>query len=390
MENNPTEIKTSARVNAVEDYYFAQKLAEINRLKNAGRSIINLGIGNPDLPPSEHVVNTLISCIASPNAHGYQSYNGIPALRNAYTAWYNRHFGVSLDAEQEILPLMGSKEGIAYLSLALLDPGDIVLVPDPGYPAYAAAAKLAGASVLHYDLLASNDWMPDFAQLEKLCCKKVRLMWINYPHMPTGTNASLEQLRKLSGFAHEKQIILCNDNPYCLLQKEKAISLLHVADGSQYAAELNSLSKSHNLAGWRMGVLCANKKIIAAVSKVKNNIDTGMFLPLMQAATEALSAPDSWYINLQMTYEARRKVAENLCTALGCAYRKRQTGMFLWASIPDSFSHAADFTEYLLGKHGIFVAPGHIFGNNGKKYFRVSLCSSTAIIKEAANIISKS
>lgn len=380
---NRSVIQPSSRTLLVQEYYFSRKLKEIAEMRRAGLDVINLGIGSPDMPPSDAVIKILSQNASDPHNHGYQSYNGIPALRSAFASWYKKYFNVVLDPESEILPLIGSKEGIMHVSMAFLDPGDEVLVPDPGYPAYAAAARLAGGVVRTYDLAEEGGWQPDIEKIEKSGADRVKIMWINYPHMPTGQRASKSLFRELVSFAARNNILLCNDNPYSFVLNDKHLSILSVEGSREVAMELNSLSKSHNMAGWRVGMLGGAAGYISAVLKVKSNMDSGMFQPVQAAAAEALEAPDEWYKELNAVYRKRRLVAEQIMKALSCSFDPHQTGLFLWGRIPDSFADATVLTDRLLHEAGVFITPGSVFGNNGSNYIRISLCATEEILVSA-------
>lgn len=384
-------IQPASRLSLVKEYYFSAKLAEIARMRNQGIDVINLGIGSPDLPPSDNVIETLKKNASDSHNHGYQSYNGIPQLRQAFARWYNEHFDVTLDPEGEILPLIGSKEGIMHISMAFINPGDEVLVPDPGYPAYAAAASLAGGVPRRYSLTAGNGWYPDIDALESEGVEKVRIMWVNYPHMPTGATATEELFRDLVVFARRHSILLCNDNPYSFILNDDRLSLLSIPGAMEVALELNSLSKSHNMAGWRIGMVAGDRTFISNIIKVKSNMDSGMFQPLQAAAAEALAAPAEWYSELNNVYRRRRLAAADLMAALSCSYEKEQAGLFLWGKIPGHYADAVAMTDELLGKYHLFITPGIVFGSNGKDYIRISLCATEETLGKAlSRITSKS
>ncbi len=375
-----TTIKAAARTGLVNEYYFSAKLAEIARMRGQGIDVINLGIGSPDMPPAENVRDELTVSATDRNNHGYQSYRGIPRLRNAFADWYARYFRVDLDPETEILPLIGSKEGIMHISMAFLDPGDEVLVPDPGYPAYGAAARLAGGTVRYYDLKEETGWLPDIKAIETEGVERVKMMWINYPHMPTGTKATPALFGELADFAQRNGILLCNDNPYSFILNNEHLSILSVPGAAETALELNSLSKSHNMAGWRIGMVAGNSVFINDILKVKSNMDSGMFLPLQAAASVALSASDSWYESLNEMYKRRRKKAAEIMDSLSCSFDDAQAGLFLWGRIPTRYADATALTEELLHERHIFITPGSIFGNNGARYIRISLCATEEIL----------
>jgi LL-diaminopimelate aminotransferase len=380
-------IKPAERVNLVTEYYFSQKLKEIDLMREKGLDVINLGIGSPDRPPSKNVIDTLYANALKPGNHGYQSYIGIPALRKAFSEWYMRYFGVELNAADEILPLVGSKEGIMHISMAFLNEGDEVLIPDPGYPAYAAATRLAGGKARYYNLTEETAWLPDLKAIEAEGLVNVKLMWVNYPNMPTGKKASKENFTELVTFARKHNILLCNDNPYSFILNENYISILSVKGAKEIALELNSLSKSHNMAGWRIGMVAGNSVYLKSILKVKSNMDSGMFQPLQAAAAEALSASESWYTEVNDTYGKRRVVAEEIMISLGCTYDKSQSGLFLWGKIPESYSGSEELAELILQKARVFITPGFIFGKNGNNYVRISLCATEEVLKQACNRI---
>lgn len=376
-------IKPSSRTGLVNEYYFSAKLAQIAKMRLEGADVINLGIGSPDMPPAQEVTGELSRSAAMANNHGYQGYRGITSLREAFAEWYKRYFGVTLDQATEILPLMGSKEGIMHISMAFLDPGDEVLVPDPGYPAYSAAALLAGGKVRKYNLSEEKGWLPDITAITAEGVDRVKIMWINYPHMPTGAKASPEAFEELVAFALRHSILLCNDNPYSFILNSNHLSIFSVPGARETALELNSLSKSHNMAGWRIGMLAGNSDYINAVLKVKSNMDSGMFQPLQAAAAIALALPDSWYARLNEAYTRRRTAAAGIMTALGCTFSEAQSGLFLWGRIPDSYSDAEELTEELLHTIHLFITPGSVFGENGRRYIRISLCANEELLGRA-------
>lgn len=382
MNENPI-IRAASRTRLVEEYYFSAKLAEIARMRQEGADVINLGIGSPDLAPAGEVTAELAHCASMEDNHGYQGYRGIPSLRKAFAEWYSRYFGVVLDPASEILPLIGSKEGIMHISMAFIDPGDEVLVPDPGYPAYAAASKLAGGTVRKYDLTEERGWLPDLEAIEAEGVEKVKIMWVNYPHMPTGARASRRLFEKLVKFARRHRILVCNDNPYSFILNSDHLSILSVPGARETALELNSLSKSHNMAGWRIGMLAGCSSYIDNVLRVKSNMDSGMFRPLQAAAAVALAAPDEWYASLNEIYLRRRMSVEEMMTELGCTFDSSQSGLFLWGRIPDSRRDAEELTEELLHRNHLFVTPGSVFGDNGRRYIRISLCAGEDTLKMA-------
>lgn len=375
-------INPANRLNNTREYYFATKLREIARRRAAGEPIINLGIGSPDMAPAGAVIDELKAQAEDPHVHGYQSYSGIPELRQAFAGWYQKHFKVALNPENEILPLMGSKEGIMHISLAFLNPGDTVLVPDPGYPAYAAVAGIVGAKVLKYNLTEHREWLPDFDELESLAQQRPKILWLNYPHMPTGTLASNLLLEKVLAFASKHKILVVNDNPYSFILNNNPCSILSVAGAKEVAIELNSLSKSHNMAGWRIGVAAGKAEYIKNILAIKSNMDSGMFKPLQLAAVKALKSNDSWYSDLNNIYRKRQKLAFEIFDRIRVEYRKNQSGMFIWGRIPERFKDAYELSDFYLDAHAVFITPGAIFGQNGKQYVRISLCSPAEILNE--------
>ncbi len=381
------KVKPAIRTESVSEYYFSAKLRQIDRMKNDGADVINLGIGSPDQPPSENTIARLASEAARPDVHGYQSYIGAPALRKAFSDWYLRYFNVKLDPESEILPLIGSKEGIMHISMAFVDPGDEVLVPNPGYPTYSSVTKLTGGKIRYYDLMESRGWEPDFESLENENIERVKLMWINYPHMPTGTRGSMKLLEKFVSFAHRKNILIVNDNPYSFILNREYNSILAVNGARDVALELNSLSKSHNMAGWRIGMLGGNSEYLKSVIKVKSNMDSGMFLPMQLAAAEALGNPESWYDVVNKKYRERRKIAGSIMDLLSCSYDSEQVGLFLWGRLPREVQSCEDFVEDILNNTHVFLTPGFIFGSNGDRFIRISLCATEKRLGEAAERI---
>ena len=380
-------IPLAHRADQTQEYYFSVKLAEVRRLQAAGHDVINLGIGNPDMMPSANTLDALSYSVQQPTAHGYQPYKGTPALRQAITQFYKHTYGVALNADTEILPLIGSKEGITHLSLTFLNEGDGVLVPELGYPAYRAVSRMVGANVREYPLLEHDGWQPDWEAMTDLVTEmpdRTKIIWLNYPHMPTGAPATHKLFERAVRFAHEYKILLCHDNPYSLiLNKKPPISLLSVDGAKEVAVELNSLSKSHNMAGWRIGWLAGAKSYIDAVLTIKSNIDSGQFKPLMDAAAEALTNSDDWHQERNAVYQGRVEAVHALLNTLGCTYSTDQEGLFIWAKLPDSVESAeALVDELLLTKH-IFIAPGFIFGPKGNRYVRVSLCMTKERIDEA-------
>lgn len=377
------KIKTAKRLQQVGEYYFSRKLKEIAQMREKGVDVINLGIGSPDRAPSGEIIDTLVVESRKPENHAYQSYAGIPELRQAFAGWYQKYFDVELQPEGEILPLMGSKEGIMHLSMAFLNPGEQVLIPNPGYPAYAAVARLLGAEVLPYDLAEKNQWMPDFEQIEKQDLSKVKMMWVNYPHMPTGTPATTALFEQLVAFGLKHHILVVNDNPYSFVLNNHHLSILHVEGAKETAMELNSMSKSHNMAGWRIGMLAGKAEYVQAVLQAKSNMDSGMFRPLQLAAVKALSLDASWYKQLNDTYRKRRALAFELLDVLKCTYAPHQVGMFVWARVPHEMDDGESLSDKVLNRGAVFVTPGFIFGSAGRKYIRISLCATESRLKEA-------
>jgi hypothetical protein len=377
------KVKPADRTCNVQEYYFSKKLKEIEVMRNSGIDVINLGIGSPDMAPSESTITRLVNEAQKPTSHGYQSYNGVPALRKAFADWYLKYFNVKLDPDNEILPLMGSKEGIMHISMAFVNPGDEVLVPDPGYPSYSSVTNLVNGIIRNYDLEERNSWLPDFDILECSDLSKVKLMWVNYPHMPTGTKGSQILFERLVSFAHKHNILLCNDNPYSFILNKDYQSLLYVDGAKEVALELNSMSKSHNMAGWRLGMVAGHREYINSILKVKSNMDSGMFLPLQLAAVEALNNQDSWYEMVNSVYKKRRRIAEEIMDILGCRYSKDQVGLFVWGRLPDKIPDCEAFVDKLLKNAHLFITPGFIFGKQGERYVRISLCSNERKLVQA-------
>ncbi len=384
-------IPLAQRAGQTEEYYFSVKLAEVRQLIAAGHDVINMGIGNPDMMPSEGTLTTLAEVAHRPDAHGYQPYKGTPALRQAIAQFYAHTYGVSLDPDTEILPLIGSKEGITHISMTFLNEGDGVLVPELGYPAYRAVSKLVGANVQEYPLQEHNGWQPDWEVMSDLVSQHAtKIMWLNYPHMPTGAPATPALFERAVRFAHDNRVLLGHDNPYSLVLNKKApISLLSVDGAKDVALELNSMSKSHNMAGWRVGWLSAAKPYIDAVLTIKSNVDSGMFRPLMDAATVALQNPDTWHADRNAVYAGRLSAVYAFLDALGCTYATDQEGLFIWAKLPDSVTSAEELVNRLLLEQHVFIAPGFIFGPKGMRYVRVSLCIDEARIRAAVERVSK-
>ena len=376
-------IDPAARIQGVEEYYFASKLREIRQMNLTGETVINLGIGSPDLPPAAAAIEVLQEQALLPENHGYQPYNGVPELRKAIANWYKRYYSVELDPDREVLPLFGSKEGLMHIAMAFLGPGDHALVPDPGYPAYAAVTRLAGAKVKTYPLLPENDWLPDLDYIELMGYEKAKVMWINYPHMPTGKKGSRELFRQLVQYARANNILLVNDNPYSFILNEEPISLLETEGAMNISLELNSLSKSHNMAGWRIGMAASNKDFISYVLRVKSNMDSGMFRPLQEAAAKALDCDPSWYEQVNKVYAQRRSLVFELMDILGCSYDAKQVGLFVWGRIPSKYARGQELSDLLLEKADVFITPGFIFGSMGEQYIRISLCTTLERLSES-------
>ena len=375
-------IEVAKRLQNVEEYYFSKKLREVALLKAQGKPIISLAIGSPDLKPPFKATLALQDCLVDEKAHQYQSYQGLPELREEISNFYKKQYKVDLSSQTEVLPLMGSKEGIMHISMAFLNKGDKVLVPNPGYPTYAAVAKLLEAKPVYYDLKEEDNWQPDFAALERLDLKRVKIMWINYPHMPTGSNADNKFYDKVIAFGKRHDILIVNDNPYSFVLNEKPISILRYKDAKEVCLELNSLSKTFNMAGWRVGMLVGNYDFISAVLRVKSNMDSGMFYGIQKGAIEALKCSHMWFKSLNSVYQTRRELIWKLANKLNCTFDKDSSGLFVWARIPSGFK-SEEFTDMVLKEHSIFITPGTVFGSNGESYVRFSLCASEDIIKDA-------
>lgn len=382
-------INPASRFGEVEEYYFSKKLREIAQMQKEGKKVLNLGIGSPDLPPAPAVIQTLNEQSRRTDTHAYQSYSGLPELRRAFAEWYQKWMQVELDADTEILPLMGSKEGIMHISMTYLEAGDLVLVPDPGYPAYAAVGKLTGAEVLTYELKPELGWQADLALLEKQDLSRVKIMWLNYPNMPTGAQADSTYFEKLVALARKHRFLLVNDNPYTFILNDKPQSLLAVEGAKEVALELNSLSKAHNMAGWRVGMIAGDRQYLQQILRFKSNMDSGMFKPLQLAAVEALGQDAAWYDELNAVYRQRRVLAEEILQTLHCDFDSAQVGMFVWAKIPDNWSSAYELSDRMLEGAHVFLTPGGIFGKGGDRYVRISLCSPAATLQEAKNRIQK-
>ena len=375
-------IQTANRLNSVQEYYFSRKLKEVRQLISEGKPVINMGIGSPDLSPDKSVIEAIQKAMFDDKAHEYQSYQGLPELRKGFADFYSNKFGVNIDYNLEILPLMGSKEGIMHISLAFLNEGDEVLIPNPGYPTYASVTELVQAKPIYYDLTEENDWQPNFEQLEQTDLSKVKIMWVSYPHMPTGANATLELFEKLIAFGKKHQILIINDNPYSFVLNENPLSILQIDGAKDIALELNSLSKTYNMAGWRVGMVLGNTKLIDAILKVKSNMDSGMFYGIQKGAIEALKLDNNWFNHQNEIYTKRRNLIFQLAEKLNCTYSKEAVGMFVWAKLPEGIS-AEEFIDNILIKNHIFITPGTIFGSNGNGYIRFSLCVSEEKIEEA-------
>lgn len=378
-----SRIEPAQRVSQVKEYYFSKKLKEVARLNAEGRDIISLGIGGPDRPPHARVVDTLCEYAHRSDTHGYQPYVGPVELRQAYADWYRRWYGVELNPANEIQPLIGSKEGILHITLAFVNPGDGVLVPNPGYPTYTSVSRLAGAEIFTYNLKEENAWYPDFDELESLPLDRIKLMWVNYPNMPTGAPATHELYEKIVDFGRRHNILIVNDNPYSFILNDNPISMLSVEGAKDVVIEMNSLSKSHNMAGWRMAMLASNAQFVEWVLKVKSNIDSGQFRPAMLAAVEALKCDSDWFDELNAVYARRRRVAERIMDALGCTFDPRQRGLFLWGKIPDAAESSEKFADNILYNARVFITPGFIFGSNGERFIRISLCATEEKMEEA-------
>lgn len=369
-------IINSNRTKEVQEYYFSRKLKEVSKLIENGEPIINMGIGSPDIFPSQSVIKALEKSLSEPNAHKYQSYIGLTELRKSISKFYMKFFSVKLNPKNEVLPLIGSKEGIMHISLAFLNPGDKVLIPNPGYPTYLSVTKLVEADPLFYHLNEKNEWFPNISDLEKLDLSKVKLMWINYPHMPSGSTVTKPKLEKLISFTKKHKIILINDNPYSFILNNELVSLMSNKESFDNCLELNSLSKSFNLAGWRVGMLIGSEKFISSVMKIKSNIDSGMFYGIQKGAIEALNLDKSWFESINKIYSERRKLVWKLAELMNCSFSKKSAGMFVWARLPKKIKNSKDYVDALLKDKKIFIAPGSIFGSNGEGYIRISLCVS--------------
>jgi hypothetical protein len=384
MNTDNNRIRPAARVDEIKEYYFARRQREVARLNAEGRDIVSLGIGGPDRPPHPDVIETLCEYARRPDTHAYQISTGIPRLRENFARWYRRYYGVELNPATEILPLIGSKEGVMHVSLTFLNPGDGVLVPNPGYPTYTSASRIAGAEIYPYDLREENGWEPDFDALEKLPLEKIKVMWVNYPHMPTGTPANRRLFEKIIDFGRRHNILIVHDNPYSfILNNGEHLSILQVDGAKDVAIEFNSLSKSHNMSGWRVGMVAGSEEFIGWIRKIKSNVDSGQFRPVMEAAACGLLLDDDWYEDVNREYRERRKIAEEIMTELGCSFDPNQVGLFLWGRIPDSEKNGEAVADRLLYEYGIFIAPGFIFGSNGDRYIRISICATKKNLQKA-------
>ena len=389
-ENKAFSVRPAYRVGTVQEYYFSKKLKEVAAMNAAGKRVISLGIGSPDLPPSEVAIETFQREVARPDVHGYQPYTGMPELRRGYAAWYEQWYGVTLDADREVLPLIGSKEGILHISMAFLNPGEGVLVPNPGYPTYSSVSRLVGAELIPYTLEASRGWQPDFEALERLVAEReaalrppIKLMWANYPNMPTGADASDELLERLVDFGRRHGIVICHDNPYSFILNDHPRSILAVKGAKEVCIELNSMSKAHNMPGWRMAMLASNAQFVEWILRVKSNVDSGQFRPMQSAVVEALKAPREWYDGMNAVYRRRRILAERIMDALGCQYDRKQVGLFLWGRVPTSAQSGEALADRVLQQAHVFITPGFIFGSAGDQYVRISLCCPEDALEEA-------
>lgn len=376
-------IESAARTKQVGEYYFSGKLSMIREMIAGGADIINMGIGSPDMSPPAEVTAALRSSMNEEGAHAYQPYRGIDELREAMSDWYARHYGFKPDPLSQVLPLIGSKEGILHISMAFLDSGDAVLVPDTGYPAYATAARICGARCVYYDLDENNGWLPDLKSIEQGALQGIKLMWVNYPNMPSGTRATETLFSELAAFARKHNILVVNDNPYSFILNDKPSTILSADESLENVLELNSLSKSHNMAGWRLGMVLGHADNINSILKIKSNMDSGMFLPVQKAAIEAFKIGHDWYDNLNGSYARRQRMTYELLECLSCSCREGQSGMFLWSRIPDEFADSNEFSDYCLHQYGLFITPGLVFGKNGSRYVRASLCINEARIEAA-------
>lgn len=379
-------IEPAERIKGISEYYFSVKLAEIAQMNAEGKNVISLGVGAPDKMPSKETIETLSKTIVLPDVHAYQPYSGIPELRKAYADWYNKIYGVSLSTN-EVLPLIGSKEGILHISMAFINKGDSVLVPNPGYPTYSSVSNLLEANIISYDLLENDNWQPDFESLEKMDLSKVKIIWVNYPNMPTGANGSIELFEKLVAFGKKHNIVICHDNPYSFILNDTPLSILSVEGAKDICIELNSLSKSHNMSGWRMGMLASNQQFVQWVLKAKSNIDSGQFKPMQLATIAALQNSKEWHADMNRTYAERRIWAEKIMDLLKCEYDSKQVGLFVWGKLNSNVESSEKIVDELLRGARVFITPGFIFGSNGERYIRISLGSDMEKIKGAYNRI---
>jgi len=375
-------IHTANRLVDIKEYYFSKKLREVHELSK-NNPIINLGIGSPDLQPPEKVIQAISESVKMPNAHKYQSYQGLASFREAIANFYSTHFSVNLNPSTEILPLMGSKEGIMHISMAYLNPGDTVLIPNPGYPTYQSVSKLVGAKIQYYNLDESNDWQPNFESLEKQNLNHVKLMWVNYPHMPTGASANENLFQNLVAFGKKHDILIVNDNPYSFILNDSPKSILSIPGSKDICLELNSLSKTFNMAGWRVGMVIGHESFIKNILKVKSNMDSGMFYGIQQGAIKALYETTSWFKQINDIYESRRNIIWEMAEILGCKYRKNATGLFVWAKLPEKYKSSEAFVDDILKEKHIFITPGTVFGTKGEGYIRFSLCAPNEVLKTA-------
>lgn len=389
-EHQPYNIRPADRLANVSEYYFSRKLKEVAQMNAEGKNVISLGIGSPDMPPSEETIRVLCEQAQRPDVHGYQPTVGIPELRQAMADWYKRWYNVDLDPATEIQPLIGSKEGILHVTLAFVNPGDQVLVPNPGYPTYTSLNKILGSDIVNYNLREDNQWQPDFDELEKMDLSRVKLMWTNYPNMPTGANATMELYEKLVDFARRHHLVIVNDNPYSFVLNKKPLSILNVAGAKECCIEFNSMSKSHNMPGWRVGMLATNARFIEWILKIKSNIDSGTFRPMQLAAAQAYNNSREWHEEANFNlYNRRRQLAEEIMSVLGCTFDSNQVGMFLWGRIPEAYNDVEQLTEKVLHQARVFITPGFIFGSNGKRYIRISLCAKEDKLAEALERIKR-
>ena len=388
-ENKVCSITPADRLGSIQEYYFSKKLKEVAEMNAQGMNVISLGIGSPDLPPSNETIETLCQHAHQANEHGYQPHIGIPELRQGFADWYKAWYHVELDPKSEIQPLIGSKEGILHISLTFLNPGDGVLIPNPGYPTYSSVSKLVGAKLIYYDLLEDKGWQPDFDQLEQMDLTGVKMMWTNYPNMPTGGNATPELYARIVDFGRRHNILICNDNPYSFILNEHPLSILSVPGAKEVCIELNSMSKAHNMPGWRMAMLASNAQFVQWILKVNSNIESGQFKPMQYAAAKALQADKAWYDGMNKVYRSRRDLAGQIMEALGCTYDKSQVGMFLWGRIPEQAESAEAVANKVLYDAKVFLTPGFIFGSRGERYIRISLCCKNEALQEALNRIKR-